>query len=87
MLLRDRHYLGLVFIGTFAMAGFFTYLANPSFVLIDHYGLTPVLLQRRLRRATPRLVLRRRAVQRARWASASASVRVVKGAASAPAAR
>ena len=43
VLLRDRHYLGLVFIGSFAMAGFFTYLANSSFVLIDHYGLSPVV--------------------------------------------
>ena len=40
-LLRDRHYLGLVAIGGFGMAGFFTYLANSSFVMIDHYGLTP----------------------------------------------
>jgi DHA1 family bicyclomycin/chloramphenicol resistance-like MFS transporter len=43
VLLRDGHYLGLVFIGSFAMAGFFTYLANSSFVLIDHYGLSPVV--------------------------------------------
>ncbi|TAJ61204.1 MAG: Bcr/CflA family efflux MFS transporter [Variovorax sp.] len=43
LLLRDRHYLGLVFIGSFAMAGFFTYLANSSFVMIDHYGLSPAL--------------------------------------------
>lgn len=41
VLLRDRHYLGLVFIGAFGMAGFFAYLANSSFVFIDHYGLTP----------------------------------------------
>lgn len=40
-LLRDRHFLGLVAIGGFGMAGFFTYLANSSFVLIGHYGLTP----------------------------------------------
>lgn len=40
-LLRDRHYLGLVFTGGFAMAGFFVYLANSSFVMIDHYGLAP----------------------------------------------
>ncbi|MDA7417603.1 multidrug effflux MFS transporter [Xenophilus arseniciresistens] len=40
-LLRDRHYLGLVAIGGFGMAGFFTYLANSSFVMIEHYGLTP----------------------------------------------
>ena len=43
VLLRDTHYLGLVFIGAFAMAGFFTYLANSSFVMIDHYGLSPVM--------------------------------------------
>ncbi|VWX63378.1 MFS transporter, DHA1 family, bicyclomycin/chloramphenicol resistance protein [Burkholderiales bacterium 8X] len=43
LLLRDPHYLGLVFIGAFAMAGFFTFLANSSFVMIDHYGLTPTV--------------------------------------------
>jgi DHA1 family bicyclomycin/chloramphenicol resistance-like MFS transporter len=43
LLLRDRHFLGLVFIGAFAMAGFFTYLANSSFVMIDHYHLSPTL--------------------------------------------
>ncbi len=41
LLLRDRHFLGLTFIGAFGMAGFFAYLANSSFVLIEHYGLTP----------------------------------------------
>jgi DHA1 family bicyclomycin/chloramphenicol resistance-like MFS transporter len=40
-LLRDRHFLGLVFIGAFGMSSFFIYLANSSFVLIQHYGLTP----------------------------------------------
>ncbi len=40
-LLRDRHYLGLVLIGAFGMASFFAYLANSSFVMIDHFGLTP----------------------------------------------
>ncbi len=40
-LLRDRRFMGLVFIGAFGMASFFAYLANSSFVLIDHYGLTP----------------------------------------------
>jgi len=30
-----------VFIGGFVMAGFFTYLANSSFVMIGHWGLTP----------------------------------------------
>jgi len=44
LLLRDTHYLGLVFIGSFAMAGFFTYLANSSFVMIGHTrGLSPAL--------------------------------------------
>lgn len=42
-LLRDGHYLGLVFIGSFSMAGFFTYLANSSFVMIGHYGLSPTM--------------------------------------------
>lgn len=40
-LLRDRHFMGLVFIGAFGMSSFFIYLANSSFVLIEHYGLTP----------------------------------------------
>lgn len=40
VLLRDWHYLGLVFIGGCAMAGFFVYLAGSPFVLIEHYGLT-----------------------------------------------
>ena len=40
-LLRDRHFLGLVLIGAFGVSSFFAYLANSSFVLIDHYGLTP----------------------------------------------
>lgn len=41
LLLRDRHFLGLVFIGAFGMASFFAYLANSPFVLINHYGLSP----------------------------------------------
>jgi MFS transporter, DHA1 family, multidrug resistance protein len=41
VLLRDRHFLGLVFIGAFGISSFFAYLANSSFVLINHYGLTP----------------------------------------------
>lgn len=41
VLLRDRHFLGLVFIGAFAMSGFFVYLAGSPFVLINHYGLSP----------------------------------------------
>lgn len=42
LLLRDTHYLGLVFIGGCSMAGFFVYLAGSPFVLINHYGLSPV---------------------------------------------
>lgn len=41
VLLRDRHFLGLVLIGAFGVSSFFTYLANSPFVLIDHFGLTP----------------------------------------------
>ncbi|WP_027015967.1 multidrug effflux MFS transporter [Comamonas composti] len=40
VLLRDGHYLGLVFIGGCALAGFFVYLAGSPFVLINHYGLS-----------------------------------------------
>jgi DHA1 family bicyclomycin/chloramphenicol resistance-like MFS transporter len=41
LLLRDRHFLGLSFIGAFGMASFFVFLANSSFVMIEHHGLTP----------------------------------------------
>jgi DHA1 family bicyclomycin/chloramphenicol resistance-like MFS transporter len=40
-LFRDRRYLGLVFIGGFGLASFFSFLASSSFVYIDHFGLTP----------------------------------------------
>src|SRR5256885_9639102 len=40
VLLRDWHYLGLVFIGGCAMAGFFVYLAGSPLVLINYYGLS-----------------------------------------------
>ncbi|QNN58407.1 multidrug effflux MFS transporter [Diaphorobacter ruginosibacter] len=40
LLMRDWHYLGLVFIGACALAGFFVYLAGSPFVLINHYGLS-----------------------------------------------
>jgi DHA1 family bicyclomycin/chloramphenicol resistance-like MFS transporter len=42
-LLSEPRFLGLSFIGGFGMAGFFVYLANSSFVLIQHYGLTPTV--------------------------------------------
>lgn len=40
-LLKDGHFMGLSLIGGFGVASFFAYLANSSFVLIDHYGLSP----------------------------------------------
>ncbi len=40
-LITDPMFLGLVFIGAFGVSSFFAYLANSSFVLIEHYGLTP----------------------------------------------
>jgi DHA1 family bicyclomycin/chloramphenicol resistance-like MFS transporter len=40
-LLRDRHFLGVTFIGGLGMSSFFAFLASSSFVYIDHYGLTP----------------------------------------------
>lgn len=40
-LLRDPKFLGLVFIGAFGMASFFSFLANSPFVMINHFGLTP----------------------------------------------
>jgi MFS transporter, DHA1 family, multidrug resistance protein len=43
MLLRDRKFLGLSMIGAFGMSSFMAYLANSSFILIDHYGLNPTL--------------------------------------------
>ncbi|MCB1498298.1 MAG: multidrug effflux MFS transporter [Bauldia sp.] len=40
-LLRDPRFLGLTFIGGLGISSFFTFLANSSFVYIEHYGLTP----------------------------------------------
>ena len=42
-LLGDRNFLGLTFIGGFGIASFFVYLASSSFILIDHYGLSPTV--------------------------------------------
>ncbi|RYF26798.1 MAG: Bcr/CflA family efflux MFS transporter [Comamonadaceae bacterium] len=42
VLLRDGHFMGLVLISGCSIAGFFVYLAGSPFVLINHYGLTPV---------------------------------------------
>jgi DHA1 family bicyclomycin/chloramphenicol resistance-like MFS transporter len=43
LLLRDRSFVGLSLIGAFGIAAFFIYLANSSFVVIDHYRLSPTL--------------------------------------------
>lgn len=37
----DRTFLGLSLIGGFGIASFFVFLANSSFVIIDHYGFSP----------------------------------------------
>ncbi|MEN2473459.1 multidrug effflux MFS transporter [Burkholderia sp. GS2Y] len=41
LLLRNGRYMGLVLIGSCALAIFFIFLANSPFVLINHYGLSP----------------------------------------------
>ncbi|WP_375451920.1 multidrug effflux MFS transporter [uncultured Devosia sp.] len=43
VLLKDANFLGLSMIGAFGMASFMAYLANSSFILIEHYGLNPTL--------------------------------------------
>lgn len=40
-LLSDPYYLGLVLIASFGMSSYMIYVANSSFILIDHYGLSP----------------------------------------------
>jgi len=40
-LMGDRNFLGLVSIAGFGIASFFVYLSSSSFILIDHYGLSP----------------------------------------------
>ncbi len=40
-LLRDRKFLGLAAVSGFAISSFFVYLSSSSFILIDHYGLSP----------------------------------------------
>jgi MFS transporter, DHA1 family, multidrug resistance protein len=41
LLARDPHFMGLTGVMSFGVAAFFIYLSNSSFVLINHYGLTP----------------------------------------------
>ncbi|MGV8939849.1 MAG: multidrug effflux MFS transporter [Allorhizobium sp.] len=43
LLLRDPHYLGLVLIASFGMSSYMIYVASSSFVLIDHFGLSPTV--------------------------------------------
>ncbi|PBB95433.1 multidrug effflux MFS transporter [Mesorhizobium sp. WSM3862] len=40
-LISDRNFLGLTAIAGFGIASFFVYLSSSSFILIDHYGLSP----------------------------------------------
>ena len=41
LLARDPHFMGLTGVMSFGVGAFFIYLSNSSFVLINHYGLTP----------------------------------------------
>ena len=41
LLLADRNFMTLTFIGGLGISSFLVYLANSPFVLIQHYGLTP----------------------------------------------
>jgi DHA1 family bicyclomycin/chloramphenicol resistance-like MFS transporter len=41
ILLLDRKFMGMSMIGGFALAGFFAFLANSSFVMMGHYHLSP----------------------------------------------
>ncbi|MFD1988163.1 multidrug effflux MFS transporter [Mesorhizobium newzealandense] len=41
LLMGDRNFLGLTAIAGFGIASFFVYLSSSSFILIDHYGLSP----------------------------------------------
>jgi len=41
LLARDPHFLGLAGVLSLGVSAFFIYLSNSSFVLINHYGLTP----------------------------------------------
>lgn len=40
-LFADRAFVGMIFSGAFAITAFFIYLGNSSFVLSEHYGLSP----------------------------------------------
>lgn len=40
-LLRDPYYIGLVLIAGFGMSSYMIYVSNSSFILIEHFGLSP----------------------------------------------
>jgi DHA1 family bicyclomycin/chloramphenicol resistance-like MFS transporter len=42
-LLTDGHFMGVVLISAFGVSSFFVYLANSSFVFINHYHLSPTV--------------------------------------------
>ena len=42
-LMTDPFFLGLTLVGAFGVSSFFVYLANASFVIIGHYGLSPTV--------------------------------------------
>lgn len=42
-LLTDPTFMGLTLVGAFGISSFFVYLANASFVIVNHYGLTPTM--------------------------------------------
>jgi MFS transporter, DHA1 family, multidrug resistance protein len=42
-LLTDPAFLGLTFVGAFGVSSFFIFLASASFVIINHYRLTPTM--------------------------------------------
>jgi len=42
-LLTDAEFLGLTLVGAFGVSSFFIYLASGSFVIVNHYGLTPLM--------------------------------------------
>lgn len=41
--IADPGFLALAFVGGFGSSSFFIYLANSSFILVNHYGLSPAL--------------------------------------------
>jgi DHA1 family bicyclomycin/chloramphenicol resistance-like MFS transporter len=41
-LFRDPRFLGLTFIGGLGLSSFFAFIANASFIYIDHYGMSPM---------------------------------------------